>query len=187
MARNLDTPRSPNRWSPVIWGFAACLLLLPLIAMQFPGTGVDWTLSDFVVMGILLSTACGAYELATRMNRNTMYRLAAAVAVVTGFLTVWVNLAVGMILSENNLENLVFLGVLAIAIVGALIARFRARGMAIAMTAAAVAQFACAVWGAMIDRVYVGILIAVFAAFWLASAALFRVAASQLERTGEPT
>lgn len=187
MARNMDTPRATNRLSPFIWGFAACLLLLPLIAMQVPGTGVDWTLSDFVIMGILLSTACGAYEVATRMNRNTMYRLGAGVAVVTGFLTVWVNLAVGMILSENNLENLVFLGVLAIAILGALIARFRARGMAVAMTAAAVAQLACAVWGAMIDRIHVGLLIAVFAGFWLASAALFRVAAQQLERAGEPT
>src|SRR5688572_15784957 len=105
-----DPRRGRNRFRPLIWGAAAFLLLVPAVAMQFTGE-VDWTGSDFVIMGIPLGMVCGLYELAVWLSGNTAYRAAFGIAVLTGFLTVWVNLAVGMLGSEDNIENLMFAGV----------------------------------------------------------------------------
>ena len=178
--------RRGNRWRLAIWGGAACLLLLPLLAMRWlPGSGVDWTLSDFVVMGALLASACGGYELAAWLSTDRAYRAAAGIAILAGFLTVWVNLAVGMVGNEDNPYNLLFAGVLAIALLGALFARLRARGLVRAMCAAALAQALAATvalgagWdprGALFSMFFV--------APWLASAILFGKAARDLDRAG---
>ena len=183
-----DTRRGRNRWRPLIWGGAALLLLLPAVAMQFTQV-VVWGPEDFIAMGVMLLTACGLYELATWLSGNTVYRAAFGIAVVTGFLTVWVNVAVGMFGSENNSLNLMFGGVLLMAALGALFARCRARGTARAMGATAAAQLLAAGIGLAIgltvgtDEVggpNVGLeafLTACFAVPWLVSARLFRKAA----------
>jgi hypothetical protein len=183
-----DTCRGKNRWRPLIWGGALVLLLLPAVAMQFTRE-VDWGAEDFIAMGVMLSAACGIYELAAWLSGNTVYRAAFGIAVATGFLTVWVNLAVGMLGSENNVLNLMFAGVLLVAALGALLARFRAIGMARAMGATAAAQLLAAGIGLAIglsvgmDEVggpSVGLeafLTACFAVPWLVSAQLFRKAA----------
>ena len=172
-----DRARRNNFWRLATWGGAACLLLLPLVAMHwFPGSGVDWTLSDFVVMGALLSIACGTCELVWRAS-GTFYRAAAGLAILTGFLTVWVNLAVGMIGDEDNPYNLLFAGVLAIAVCGAAFARLRARGMALAMAAAALAQ--AVVSGVALaggSDVLGALCSGAFAVPWLLCALLFEVA-----------
>lgn len=177
-AGNDGAPRG-NPLSPVIWGAAACLLLLPWVAMQFTHD-VVWTAFDFIVFGTMLAVACGAYELAARMSRNTWYRAAAGIAVLAGFFMVWVNLAVGIIGSEHNPANLMFAGVLGVGVGGALIARFRALGMAYALVAMALAQalvgaiVLVAGWG------YEGVVLSgCFVAAWLASSELFRQAARQ--------
>ncbi|WP_082538767.1 hypothetical protein [Lysobacter sp. Root494] len=176
-----DPRRGRNRFRPLIWGAAALLLLLPAVAMQFTGE-VNWTGSDFLVMGAMLATACGLYELAVWLSGDTVYRAAFGVAVFTGFLTVWVNLAVGMLGSENNIENLMFAGVLLIAAVGALVANFRPRGMAWAMDAAALAQLLVCVIALVIGFRERGVFLAAcFAAPWFASAQLFRKAARDQE------
>ncbi|MCJ0825246.1 hypothetical protein MQC88_04615 [Luteimonas sp. 50] len=175
-----------NRWRQVIWGGAACLLLLPLLAMRlFPGSGVDWSPSDFAVMGAMLAIACGAYELMAWMSGNTAFRAAAGVAILAGFLTVWVNLAVGMIGSEDNPYNLLFAGVPAVAVLGGVFARMQARGMASATCAAALAQALLAGFALVAgwdDRG--AVLSAAFSLPWLLSAALFAVAARASDRTG---
>jgi hypothetical protein len=164
-----------NRLRPVIWGGAALLLLLPAIAMRLHASGVDWDARDFMVFGAMLATACGLYELATRMSGDLRYRAAAGIAVATGFLTVWANLAVGMIGDEGNPFNLLFAGVLAVAIVGAALAKLQAPGLAKAMLAASISQ-------ALVVAVAFGIggdprgaaCSALFIAPWLVSSALFR-------------
>jgi hypothetical protein len=177
MAANLHDERQRyNLWRLLMWGTAAGLLLLPAIAMQYTAE-VNWGPEDFIVMGVLLAGACGIVELGAYLSRSPWYRLGFAVAVFAGFVTVWVNLAVGMIHSEDNFENLVFVGVLAIAAIGALIARFRAAGLVWAMVAAAVAQAACAVFAAVIDSLYVGFLVLCFSGLWLVAAGLFWKAA----------
>ena len=46
------------RWLNVLWLFAAALLLAPLVAMQFTDE-VNWTLSDFLAFGLMLTVALG--------------------------------------------------------------------------------------------------------------------------------
>lgn len=164
-----------NRPRPWVWGGAAALLALPAIAMRFRASGVDWSATDFLVFGAMLVVACGLYELATRMSGDIRYRAAAGIAVATGFLTVWVNLAVGMIGSEGNRFNLLFAGVLAVAVIGAAFARLRAPGMARAMLATAFAQaLVVAVAFAIGNDPRGAVFSALFVAPWLLSSALFR-------------
>lgn len=170
--------RRRNRWSLVIWGGAAALLAVPAIAMRFTSE-VDWGPEDFVVMGALLAMACGGYEVATRLSGNTAYRAGAAIAILTCFLTVWVNLAVGMIGDEGNPANLLFGGVILIAVVGAILARFRPRGVARAMQAAAAAQGAMAVYALFAGDYVAALPIAFFMVPWLLGAYLFLKAAEQ--------
>lgn len=166
-----------NRLRPLVWCGAALLLLLPAVAMRFPATGVDWSAADFIVFGAMLATACGLYELATRTSGDAWYRAGAGIAVATGLLTVWVNGAVGMIGDEGDRANLVFAGVLGIAVVGALLAKLRAAGMVRAMLATGCAQAACAPLAWAHGEARAAFFIACFALPWLAAAALFRKAA----------
>jgi hypothetical protein len=175
-------------WRAAPWAVAALALLLPLVAMQLTDE-VDWDEIDFAVAGALLFGACGAWELARRTG-TIAYRAAVGVAVVATLVLIWINLAVGIIGSEDDPVNLMYGGVLAVGILGALGARFQPRGMARALVATALAQMLAGVvalvaglgstaasWpGAIL------VLTGVFAALWLASAWLFRKAAR--EQTG---
>jgi hypothetical protein len=71
------------------------LLLVPLIAMQFTNE-VNWTLSDFVVMGILLLGTGLLCELVLRKVKKIKYRTAIVVAILVAFLLIWMELAVGI-------------------------------------------------------------------------------------------
>ena len=63
------------------WSFAAGLLALPAIAMQFTDE-VNWSGSDFVFAAIMFGTVGGLLELAGRASSNLAYRVAVAAAVV---------------------------------------------------------------------------------------------------------
>lgn len=122
----------------------AFLLLIPLIAMQF-SSGVNWTLSDFIIAGILLFGTGFSYILITRIlttqtANNTIYRIAIGFSLFTGLFLIWVNMAVGIIGSEDNPANIMYLGVPAVGIVSAFIARFRPKGMMITMLGMALVQ-----------------------------------------------
>jgi hypothetical protein len=67
-----------------------------------------------------------------------MYRTAVGIACATGFILLYINAAAGII--GDGPVNVMYLGVLAVGIIGALIARFEARGMAVALFATAVSQ-----------------------------------------------
>ena len=181
MAGNIENgrPRRSNRWSLAIWGTAAFLLLLPAIAMRFTNSGVNWGTGDFIVMGVMFFIACGSYELATRLSGSTAYRAGVGVAIVTAFLTVWVNLAVGMLGDEGNPANLWFGGVLLVGLAGVILAGFRAPGMARAMEAAALAQALMVVYALVAGYAEVAVLVACFVIPWLLSAQLFRKAARE--------
>jgi hypothetical protein len=118
---------------------AAFILLLPLLAMQITNE-VAWTLSDFVVAGALLVGAGLMYELAARKAGNTAYRAAVGVAVLAVLLLAWVSLAVGIIGVEGDPADLMYIGVVAVGIIGGLIARFQPYRMARALFATAIAQ-----------------------------------------------
>jgi hypothetical protein len=163
----------------------ASILMVPLVAMQFTDE-VNWNLFDFIVMGILLFGTGLTYVLISRISDDIAYRAAVGVAVLTGFLLIWVNLAVGIIGSENNPANLMYMGVLAVGIIGTGIARLRPRGMARTLFVTALAQMlvpviALIIWRPSLDEppgiVGVFFLNAFFAGLFVVSALLFRRAA----------
>ena len=140
---------------------------------------MDWDGRDFLIMGVLLALVCGGYEIATRISDSTAYRAGAAVAIGTGFLTIWVNLAVGMLGSEGNPDNLLFGLVLLTAMGGALIAGFKPQGMVRAMYAAAAVQAAMTVYALVGGYSEVVVHVGCFVLPWLLSAFLFRKAAQE--------
>jgi hypothetical protein len=173
-------------WRIAPWVIAATMLLLPLVAMRFTDE-VAWDGADFAVLGAMLLGACGAHELAARRTGDVAYRAAVGVAVAAAFVLVWLNLAVGIIGSEDNPANLMHGGVLAVGTLSALIVRFRPRGMARVLTATALAQASVGVialvagWGSTgaSRPAAIVLLTGFFAALWLASAWLFRKAARE--------
>lgn len=183
---------SPWRLAP--WVAAAGLLAVPAIAMRVaPEAGVHWTPVDFVVMGAMLAAACGALELAMRASASWAYRAAAAVAVGTGFLLLWANLAVGLVGGEDNPVNWLFVGVLAVGAGGAILARLKPGRMAMAAVATAAAQLvAAAIAFAATPAaprpgvpVEIAALFGIFPALWLFSAWLFHRAARRRPDRGD--
>jgi hypothetical protein len=182
MASKVHNSRS-FPWRVIGWGGAAALLLAPAVAMQFTHE-VNWTPADFAFATVMFGLVGGTLELAVRRGGSRWYRLAVAIALGTAFLLVWINGAVGIIGDEGNPANLMFLGVIAIALVGSIVARFRASGMAVAMGVAAAAEAVVGVialalrLGANEPPFFPGVLILIglFAATWLLSAWMFRKA-----------
>ncbi|MFV1884021.1 MAG: hypothetical protein ACMZ7B_06015 [Balneola sp.] len=112
------------------------LLLIPLIAMQFTNE-VVWTLSDFVIAGTLLFGTGLSYVLITTKAENFVYKMATGLALVSVLFLIWANLAVGLIGSENNPENLMYFAVILIGMIGAGISRFKPKGMMLTLFAMA--------------------------------------------------
>jgi len=163
----------------------ALILLVPFIAMQFSDE-VAWSPFDFAFAGALLFGTGLAFELISRKSSTIAYRAAVGVALVTAMLLVWINLAVGIIGSEDNPANKMYLGVLAILILGALIVRFQPQGMARVLFATALAQvvvlvIALIIWKpeitsteALLDVLRVMGVNAFFVVMWVGSGLLFQ-------------
>lgn len=161
----------------------AFVLLIPLLAMLFTDQ-VAWDLADFVIAGTLLVGTGLTYELIARKSGKIAYRAAVGIAVAAALLLVWMNLAVGLIGNEENPANLMYIGVLAVGLIGAIIARLEPHGMAHALFATALAQvlvpvIALIIWKPPFTSGVVAVLAvnAFFVALWLVSALLFRRAA----------
>ena len=153
------------------WAFSALLLSLPAIAMQFT-SDVDWSASDFIVMGALLATIGLTTEFLVRRSVSTAYRIGAVIAMATAFLTIWVNLAVGMI-GDDNPYNLLFLGVLGVAVAGSIFSNFKPAGMARTMFATGAAQALVAAFGFTTDP-RGAMFSMMFALPWILAGGLFR-------------
>ncbi len=68
------------------------------------------------------------------------YRSAIGIALAAAIILVWLSLGVGIIGADGDPANLMYFGVLAVGIVGAIVARLQSRGMARALFAMALAQ-----------------------------------------------
>jgi len=122
----------------IVWSAVAALILMLLVAMRFT-TEVQW--NEAVAYAVLFVLAGGTYELFQWLRlRTTVYRLAFGVGIVGALVLLWVNGAVGIIGSEDNPVNMLFVAVPLIGFVGAIIARFRSKGMVFALIVTAVAQ-----------------------------------------------
>lgn len=71
------------------------LLMIPLIAMQFTDE-VNWSMFDFVTMGILLFSTGLLCELVLRKVKKTAYRIALCIALILLLFIIWAELAVGV-------------------------------------------------------------------------------------------
>jgi hypothetical protein len=178
-----NTVRRLGVWAVVV----AALLMIPVVG-KWP-----WTGSDSVFGAVVLFGSALVYELIARRGSTFVYRAAVGLAVATGLVLLWINAAVGII--GDGPVNVMYLGVLAVGLVGTLFARLQPRGMALALFATAVAQMlvpviALVLWKAgwqelLVDRdsphppfspgVGKGFgLNAFFAALWIGTALLFR-------------
>lgn len=83
-----------KRLAGIVLG-VALLLCIPLLAMQFTNE-VNWTLSDFVVMGGLLLGTGLLSEFVMRMVKNKNYRIGFLAVILVMLFLVWAELAVGI-------------------------------------------------------------------------------------------
>lgn len=73
----------------------ACILLVPLVAMQFSDE-VNWSPADFVIAGALLVGTGLVFEFVVRKIANPRRRLILGSILVLAFLLIWADLAVGI-------------------------------------------------------------------------------------------
>jgi cell division protein FtsL len=106
----------------------ALVLSVPLVAQQFTDE-VNWSVADFLVMGVLIFSAGLSYVLITRYVTNIVHKAAIVMALGSTFLMIWANLAVGLIGSGPNPGNLMYLGVIAVGFIGTFFSRFTPAGM----------------------------------------------------------
>lgn len=76
-------------------GIVALVLLIPLVAMQFTKE-VNWDLTDFITMGILLFITGMGIEIVTRKVQSTKLKLALTLTILFILFLIWAELAVGI-------------------------------------------------------------------------------------------
>jgi hypothetical protein len=134
--------------------------------------------------------AGSTFELMARTTQSRIYQAAVGVALATAFVLLWSNAALSVIGSEDNPLNLMFFGVLAVGLLGALLARLRPEGMAVALAATAAAQALAGLIGLLavngLDPALEVLGLTVFFAVpWLLSARLFQKAAEERDGMGD--
>ncbi len=161
------------------------LLLLPL-AGSLTVEGWNWIWHDFLMAWVVFAITTSFFRfLVTRPVANLPYKAGAALAVTTGFLITWINLAV-QIIGEDNPGNGLYLLTILGGFVGVGLARCRPAGLAMVAFAMAAALLLIPViavlrWPGDFSPGYtkVQFLSAGFAALFLASGLLFRRASHQ--------
>jgi Kef-type K+ transport system membrane component KefB len=78
-------------------GILTIPLILTLVGSGVDGEGWHWTLSDFIVMGVLIFCTGLLLKYVTTKAHSKKQRLILAAAVVLVFLLAWIQLAVGII------------------------------------------------------------------------------------------
>ena len=168
------------RWR--LWIIAG-VIWLSALAANFLFAEWNWGAEDFIILAALLFGGCGCVELVSRLNAGVTYLGGFGLLLLGMMLLAWINLAVGVIGSEDHPGNQMFLALPVIALLGALIFRFRPRGLAMTMTAVAAGQFAIAVIAYVSGMAFIFPMTGAFIAVWMTSAWLFRKSAAGIVRT----
>jgi hypothetical protein len=126
------------RHKSIVWAALVTVgvLLIPLWGI-FHVDGWNWDWRGFVVAGAFVFSAALTYELVVKGMSNKAYRFAMGLAVATALVLSWVNFVLAV---DVSLANFMYFGVVVVGLVGAAIARLRARGMALALAGMAIAQ-----------------------------------------------
>jgi len=93
----MKTSKPASRSALRVAFVTACILLVPLVAMQLSDE-VDWGVADFVVAGLFLGGSGALLELAARKPRTVAYRAAAAAVGVAAILLGEADDAPGLVL-----------------------------------------------------------------------------------------
>ncbi|RYD45606.1 MAG: hypothetical protein EOP63_00620 [Sphingomonadales bacterium] len=180
---DISARRAPllNGWRIAGWGSLLALLMLPALAMQITGE-VNWTAGDFVFAAVLLGFVGTMVELAVRFARPGAPRIGYIIAGFTTFFTCWSNAAVGIIGDEDSV-NVFFFHMVVVAIVAAMVVRFRPGAMRWIAVSLAIGQYAVgiAALNMMPGHAVEWGFLTIFAFLWLTAAWCFHRAA--VERT----
>jgi hypothetical protein len=106
---------------------ALAALMVPLVASQVV-EGWHWGAGGFVMVYVLFFGTGMTYAMIARKMGAWSYKAGVGVALVAGFALGWSNMV--QVADSGHPENLVYYSVLAVGVVGALLARLRARGLA---------------------------------------------------------
>ena len=147
---------------------------------------MNWGWEDFAFASVLIAGLALAVWLTLRGSKNLTYRAAFGVLVLGVFLLIWSNAAVGIIGDEREDRNIIFAGILLIAIVGGFLSKLAPRGMSLTLIVMAAAQMLIGVmalalgWGAGAPNWPYDIsgATALFCLMWISSAWLFRRASA---------
>ena len=108
-----------------LWSLAA--LMVPLVASRIV-QGWNWRPSAFVFVYVLFFATGMAYALIARKMGAWSYKAGVGLALATGFALGWSNMV--HVADSGNPANLWYYSVLAVGLLGALLARLKARGLA---------------------------------------------------------
>ncbi len=86
---------APALRSTLLYSIPLIILSFPLIAMQLTNE-VNWTISDFLVMGILLFSTVFTIDFVLKKVKTLKSRLIVIFAIVILLVLVWAELAVGI-------------------------------------------------------------------------------------------
>jgi hypothetical protein len=106
---------------------ALAVLMVPLVASRVV-EGWNWGAGSFVFVYVLFFATGMVYALIARKMGAWSYKAGVAVALVAGFALGWSNMV--HVADSENPANLVYYSVLAVGLIGALLARLEARGLA---------------------------------------------------------
>jgi hypothetical protein len=168
-------PAHPRWLRPLAWLGGAALILLPLLALKLADAEA-WEVGDLMFAGIMIALVGAAFELAVRTPARNARGAGTVLAVAAALILTWANGAVGLVGPEDNPINRIYVAIPAAALLGAILARFRPRGLALAMAATAATQVAVGAVALYHDH-FTGPLSTLFTACWLAAAYLFHKAA----------
>lgn len=113
---------------------ALAVLMVPLAASRVV-EGWNWPAKAFVLVYFLFFATGMAYALIARKMGVWSYKAGVGVALAAGFALGWSNMV--HVADSENPANLVYYSVLAVGIMGALLARLQARGLAYTLFAMA--------------------------------------------------
>ena len=84
-----------NKRLIIIPSIIVFLLFIPLLAMQF-SSEFNWTIFDFIIMGILLLVTGISCEMVLRKVTRLRHRIVACLVIIVVFFIIWAELAVGI-------------------------------------------------------------------------------------------